>query len=159
MPQSTFTPNTPKITNWPMIVLIGFGVLVILGIIFVIEDNKDVNQSDISKKEINSEKSSSVLDPYLKEARQGMRDAVEKSYGTATMLATLPVSSAGKTGTAQTNNNERINALFTAYAPADNPEIVVLVLIENAREGSLNAIPIVRDVLDWYYWNRIAPGN
>src|SRR3989338_6449884 len=58
MPQSTFTPNTPKITNWPMIVLIGFGVLVILGIIFVIEDNKDVNQSDISKKEIISEQGS-----------------------------------------------------------------------------------------------------
>ena len=40
MPQHTFTPNAPKIVNWPMIILIGFGVIIILGIAFMLLFNK-----------------------------------------------------------------------------------------------------------------------
>jgi len=29
-------------------------------------------------------------------------------------------------------------------------------LVENAREGSLNAVPVAKDVLEWYYWNRLV---
>jgi len=92
----------------------------------------------------------------LKEVQEGMKDAVTESYGTAHMLASLPFSAAGKTGSSQVANNTRTNAFFVGYAPAEEPEIAILVLIENAREGSLNAIPIAKDVLNWYYENRIA---
>jgi penicillin-binding protein 2 len=91
----------------------------------------------------------------IKEVQKGMEDAVEKYYGTANLLSFLPMSAAGKTGSAQVANNTRTNAFFVGYAPAENPEIAILVLMENAREGSLNAVPIAKDVLEWYYYNRI----
>ncbi|MEK7611810.1 MAG: penicillin-binding transpeptidase domain-containing protein [Patescibacteria group bacterium] len=87
--------------------------------------------------------------------REGMRDAVTKPYGTAHFLNGLPISVSGKTGSAQTNNNAKTNALFIGYAPAENPEIAILILVENAREGSLNTLPIAKDVLQWYYDNRL----
>ncbi len=91
----------------------------------------------------------------LEEIQGGMVDAVAKSYGTASLLGDLPFKAAAKTGTAQIQNNEKTNAFFVGYAPADNPQIAVLVLVENAREGSLNAVPVAKDVLLWYYENRI----
>ncbi|KKU98933.1 MAG: Penicillin-binding protein 2 [Candidatus Jorgensenbacteria bacterium GW2011_GWC1_48_8] len=91
----------------------------------------------------------------LKEIQDGMIDAVEEPYGTAYLLSDLPFKAAAKTGTAQIQNNEKVNAFFVGYAPAENPEIAILVLVENAREGSLNAVPVAKDVLLWYYENRI----
>ncbi len=91
----------------------------------------------------------------LGEVQAGMRDAVEKYYGSAYLLGDLPFSVAAKTGTAQVENNEKINAFFAGYAPYENPQIAVLVLVENAREGSLNAVPVAKDVLLWYYNHRI----
>lgn len=95
------------------------------------------------------------LDDVLVEIREGMEDAVTASYGTAHTLDGLPVSVAAKTGSAQTSGNTKTNALFLGYAPTDDPQIAVLVLIEDAREGSLNAVPIARDVFEWYYENRL----
>ena len=70
-------------------------------------------------------------------------------------LHDLPYSAAAKTGSAQVQNNAKTNAFTVAYAPYEEPEIVILVLVEDAREGSLNSVPIARDVLEWYYYNRI----
>lgn len=97
----------------------------------------------------------SELEPSLKEVRKGMEDAVAKPYGTAHLLSALPIKVASKTGSAQIALNTKINALFVGYAPTDNPEIAILVLVEDAREGSANTIPIARDVLQWYYTNRV----
>jgi penicillin-binding protein 2 len=91
----------------------------------------------------------------IKEVQKGMEDVAAKWYGTANLLDALPIKAAGKTGSAQIANNARTNAFFVGYAPADNPEIAILVLVENSREGSLNAVPIAKDVLEWYYYNRI----
>ncbi len=101
---------------------------------------------------------SGKLGPWIAEVQKGMRDGVAKSYGTSVMLNDLGWAAAGKTGSAQIQNNQKVNALFTGYAPADGlgvPEIAILVLIEEAREGSLNAVPVAHDVLRWYYENRI----
>ena len=91
----------------------------------------------------------------IKEVQIGMEDAVSQYYGTAYLLSNLPFKSAGKTGSAQIANNTKTNAFFVGYAPAENPQIAILVLVENAREGSLNAIPVAKDILEWYYYNRI----
>lgn len=91
----------------------------------------------------------------LTEVQAGMRDGVTKSYGRAHALADLPFASAGKTGSAQFANNAKTNAFFAGYAPYEDPRIVVLVLIEDAKEGSLNAIPIAKDVLHWYWDHRL----
>lgn len=81
----------------------------------------------------------------IEEARQGMRDAVV--YGSARGLSVLPFSSGGKTGTAQWNSNRATHAWFTAFAPFEEPELVVTVLIEEGGEGSRVATPVAREVL------------
>ncbi len=85
----------------------------------------------------------------------GMRDAVIKSYGTAYKLNDLPFPVAAKTGTAQIQNNQKTNAFFVGYAPYNDPQIAILVLVENSTEGSLNTVPVARDVLLWYYEHRL----
>ncbi len=98
----------------------------------------------------------SSLEPYLKEVRHGMEDAVSKSYGTAHLLSTLPIVAAGKTGSSQVSNNTKTNAFFVGYAPADNPQVIILILIEDAIAGSLNAVPVGKDIIDWYYQHRLS---
>jgi penicillin-binding protein 2 len=88
--------------------------------------------------------------------RRGLEAAVSDPAGSSHILSGLPVSVAGKTGTPQIANKTKINALFMGYAPTDNPAIAILVLIENAKEGSVNALPIAKDVMRWYYEHRIA---
>jgi penicillin-binding protein 2 len=92
----------------------------------------------------------------LKIIRAGMEDGVNKSYGTSHALSDLPFTVAGKTGTPQIANKTKVNAFFVGYAPAPRPEIALLILVEDAVEGSLNTIPIAHDALKWYYDNRIA---
>ena len=95
------------------------------------------------------------MEPALKEVRLGMEDGVNKSYGTSHILSTLPLRTAAKTGSAQIALNTKTNALFVGYAPTDNPSLAILVLVEDAREGSMNTIPIAKDVFQWYYENRL----
>jgi len=58
----------------------------------------------------------------------------------------------GKTGTAQTGGeNTPPNAWFVAYAPQDDPEIAVAVIVENSCEGSEVAAPITRAIIEDYY--------
>ena len=64
---------------------------------------------------------------------------------------------AGKSGTAQAGGNIRPFAWFTAYAPADAPEIVVTVVLEDAGEGSNLAAPLVRQIIEAYYGLPISP--
>lgn len=102
----------------------------------------------------------------IKEVQRGMRETITSPRGTAHSLNDLALRVAGKTGSAQIDSNKAENAFFVGYAPACtevsrgesacDPEIAILVLVENARQGSLNAVPIAKDVFDWYYWNRIA---
>jgi len=103
--------------------------------------------------------------PEIEQVQAGMREAVTSPVGTAHLLAGLPLSVAAKTGSSQVENNTQQNAFFVGYAPASaqatasrpmsDPQIAILILIEHSLEGSLNAVPIARDVFDWYYWNRI----
>ena len=43
------------------------------------------------------------------------------------------------------------HAWFTAYAPYENPEILVMAFVYNGKEGSAVALPVVRDVLEAYF--------
>ncbi|MBI5669636.1 MAG: hypothetical protein HZC41_16660 [Chloroflexi bacterium] len=56
----------------------------------------------------------------------------------------------GKTGTAQTGRAEP-HGWFVSYAPADDPQIAVVVMAEYSREGSEVAAPITRKILDAYF--------
>jgi penicillin-binding protein 2 len=70
----------------------------------------------------------------------------------AQRAAARKLSVAGKSGTAQAPGaTEKPFAWFTAYAPADQPAIAVTVLLENAGEGSVQAAPLVRQILEAYF--------
>lgn len=105
-----------------------------------------------------SDISGDISESNLNVVREGMVHTSEKPYGTAYMLSDLPMEVASKTGSAQVGRGD-VNAFFVGYAPSQNPEIAILVLIEDATEGSLNAVPVARDVLMWYYNNRIKNHN
>lgn len=99
--------------------------------------------------------------PAIKEVQIGMRRTVTSDLGTAHLLKDLQFDTAGKTGSAQIQNNQAENAFFVGYGPyseGDNsaPQIVILVLVERAKAGSLNAVPIAKDILSWYYENRLV---
>lgn len=87
----------------------------------------------------------------IRVVQEGMRDAV--TYGSARFLNDLPISVAGKTGTAQWNNTKRNHAWFTGFAPADHPEIIVTVMLEEGGEGSSTAVPVAKKI--FYEWWRL----
>lgn len=82
--------------------------------------------------------------------KEGMREAVTE--GSAYLLKDLPIKVAGKTGTAQvTNTFRKTNAWFTGFAPYEDPEIALAIIIEGAGEGSTAAVPVAKEVFEWYY--------
>ena len=78
----------------------------------------------------------------------GMRETV--LTGTSKTLQPLPVTSAGKTGTAQWSNGKANHSWFIGYAPYENPEVVITVLVEEDKTG-FAAVPIVYDVLRFWF--------
>jgi penicillin-binding protein 2 len=91
-----------------------------------------------------------LVDPQnLEIVRSGMRDTV--TVGSARSLNTLPVEVAGKTGTAQWSAKKATHAWFIGFAPYDHPQLVITVLVEEGGEGSSMAVPIAKDILNWYY--------
>ncbi len=71
---------------------------------------------------------------------------------TAERAGAIKISVAGKSGTAQTGGaEEKPYAWFTAYVPADDPQIAITVLLENIGEGSVYAAPVVRQLIESYY--------
>lgn len=70
--------------------------------------------------------------------------------GTAKDLKELGVKAAGKTGSAD-NNQGKAHSWFIGYAPYDNPQIVVSIVVENAGTGSEYAVPIAGQLFDAYF--------
>jgi len=81
--------------------------------------------------------------------QEGMRATVLN--GTAKSLLSLPVTAAGKTGTAQFGTSEKTHSWFTAFAPYESPEIAITVLVEEAGEGNEAALPIAKEGLEQYF--------
>ncbi len=105
-----------------------------------------------------------VRPDVLEEVRRGMlRAAMEpggrEGSGTAAHLFwDFPVKVAGKTGTAQagrldpdTGKEEQPHSWFVAFAPFENPEIAVAVVVEHGVAGSFAAAPVAREVLVQYF--------
>jgi penicillin-binding protein 2 len=106
----------------------------------------------------------------LAAVKEGMVAVVHGPTGTARAIGiNAPYLIAGKTGTAQVVSNKnnlrrdphslplnlRHQALFIAYAPADDPRIAVAVVVEHGGFGSSSAAPIARAIMD--YW--LLPKN
>lgn len=92
-----------------------------------------------------------VRPEHLDTIRRAMSEVTTPPHGTASAtFGSFPIKVAGKTGTAQ-NPGEEPHAWFTAYAPADQPQVAVCAMLENAGEGSKVAAPAVRAVLERYF--------
>ena len=70
--------------------------------------------------------------------------------GTATQLSDLPFTVAGKTGSAQFKEGEKTHSWFICFAPVENPQIAISILVENAGTSSENSIPIAKKMLKAY---------
>lgn len=93
-----------------------------------------------------------VSPEIMRIAQEGMRKTI--TDGTAQTLKELPVEAAGKTGTAQFGTEDKTHAWFVSYAPYENPEIAMVVLVEGGGEGHSSAVPVTRDVYAWYFGGR-----
>lgn len=97
---------------------------------------------------------------------EGMKQTIYAPKGSARRLNKgLTYTLAGKTGTAQVfgldaeeeyiaeklDERLRDHALFTGFAPIENPQIAIAVIVENAGSGSSKAAPLARKVLDVYF--------
>ncbi|KKU73845.1 MAG: Penicillin-binding protein 2 [Parcubacteria group bacterium GW2011_GWA2_47_26] len=89
---------------------------------------------------------------HIQTVRRGMREAV--LYGSARSLLALPIDSAGKTGTAQWSNSKSPHAWFMGWAPFNNPQIAVTVLIEEGEEGSRTAVAAAKEIIRAWYENK-----
>jgi penicillin-binding protein 2 len=109
---------------------------------------------------------------WLKLVKAAMVDV--NRFGTGRhAFAGAPYAAAGKTGTAQVigiKQNERYDArriseryrdhsLFMAFAPADNPQIALAVIVENAGFGAAAAAPIARRAIDYVLLGKRPEGD
>ena len=107
---------------------------------------------------------------FLKYIQEGMKEVVQGKRGTARKVRIKGMTIAGKTGTAQVVRLKqykhlkekdipykyRDHAWFTCYAPADDPEIAVTVLVEHGLHGGSGAGPVARAVMAEYFAERLA---
>lgn len=91
---------------------------------------------------------------HLTALQEGLLGVTASStFGTAShRFAGLDIPVAGKTGTAEAGAADaKPHSWFAAYAPANEPEIALVVMVENAGEGSTVAAPMARQVVEAYY--------
>jgi len=94
--------------------------------------------------------------PISEANRQIIVDALygvtSEEHGTARFVSTPEIPVAGKTGTAQNPHGDD-HAWFICFAPVENPEIAVAVVVENAGHGSSIAAPLAKRILKFYFEN------
>jgi len=102
-------------------------------------------------------KDTEVSDHTLDIIRTGMCEVTTTRTGTASHIfrdsPLLDVGVCGKTGTAQApGDGVPPHSWFIAFAPADDPQIAIVTMVENAGDGSAIAAPLTRRILEYYYF-------
>ncbi len=92
-----------------------------------------------------------ISESTLKAVKDGMLSVTEEGTGRLA-LSDYPIKVGGKTGTSQVNGAQD-HGVFIAYAPFDNPQIAVAVILENGGHG-YNAGSVVRDILDAHFFSK-----
>jgi penicillin-binding protein 2 len=93
----------------------------------------------------------------LQVIRDGLDGVTSAEGGTAvSAFEGATFTSAGKTGTAETPG-EKPHAWFAGYAPVEDPQIAVAVVVENSGEGSVYAAPICRQVMEAFFYGPPPP--
>lgn len=96
----------------------------------------------------------SISNTALTAVKNGMLSVTEEGTGRSA-LGTYSIKVGGKTGTAQVENKAD-HSIFIAFAPFDNPEIAISVVLEHGSSGYSTGM-VVRDLLDTYFYNSSTP--
>lgn len=94
---------------------------------------------------------------YFEITVDGMADAVTKGTCRGINLAPF-LEVCGKTGTAQNPHGED-HSLFMGFAPKDDPQVAIAVVVENGRFGATNAVPIARLMLQKYFRGEVPESD
>lgn len=81
--------------------------------------------------------------------QEGMR-AVALNGTASSVFSNYPVPVAAKTGTVQSDTATKNNAVFVCYAPVDDPEIAIVVLVEKGGSGS-TIMSVAKKIMDYYF--------
>jgi len=88
---------------------------------------------------------------YIQILQEGMQAVARGRSGTArSVFGTYPIRVAAKTGTVQVEGRDVNDGVFVCYAPADNPEIAISIVIEKGGSGSA-VMEIARTIFDYYF--------
>lgn len=99
----------------------------------------DENQEDIS-----------ISQDNLRAILEGMESVTDDQGGTAySIFKNFAISVGGKTGSAETSTG-KVNAWFVGFAPYDDPQIAVVVLVENGGHGYYTA-EAVKEIIEQYF--------
>jgi penicillin-binding protein 2 len=98
-----------------------------------------------------------ITDEQIASIREGMLGVTTIiDLGTAeNRVGGMDITTAGKTGTAQVSSGAQPIAWYTGYAPYEDPEIAVIIMVENGGQGSTIASPIFRRIVEMWYGLRV----
>ncbi|WP_310605508.1 penicillin-binding transpeptidase domain-containing protein [Anaerosporobacter sp.] len=112
---------------------------------------QDLNKKVIENNEATIYNNVSISNTSWNLIQEGMYKVVNgEDSSIKKLFANMDIEIAGKTGTAQENKKKPNHALFVSYAPYEDPEITVTVVIPNGYTSS-NAAELARDVYKYYY--------
>ncbi len=111
----------------------------------------DKNNNVIEKFEPEVLNTLSVDPVYLEQVKTAMRQTVSSDKGTARGLQTMPVTSAAKTGTAETSRSNTYHNLITLFAPYENPEVVITIVVESVPYETGVANLLARQIMSYYF--------
>ncbi len=95
---------------------------------------------------------------HFKDVKKGMQSVFEGDHGTARWSRIPDITVGGKTGTAE-NPHGQDHSIFMAFAPVENPQIAISVVVENAGFGSTWAAPIASLMIEKYIRGEITRPN
>lgn len=119
---------------------------------YLVDSILNVDGSVFEKPKRHEGKHIDVSQQTIDYIRMGM-SATTQEGGTVSYFSGLPKAIAGKTGTAE-NSHGRDHGLFVAYGPVDNPELVVVCIVEQGGFGSTAAGPIVYKAFEEFFQER-----
>lgn len=90
----------------------------------------------------------------IKIVQEGMRQAVTSPRGSTYILNDLVVTSATKTGTAQTGQDKIYHNWIALFAPYEDPELVLVFMIRDVHDSMVAVRSVARDVLDLHFSNK-----
>jgi penicillin-binding protein 2 len=141
----------------PLQVAVSFAAIANKGTLYKPKAVKEILDSEknlIEKVEPEIIRQGFINPENLAVVRQGMRKAVtgiNAPQASSVLLNSLPVSSAAKTGTAQTGLPNHYHNWITVFAPYDDPKIVLTIMIENVYQAQVAALPTAKEILNWYF--------